>query len=238
MFIKQCVALILGVVVTTASEAAAVDFDVAGQFSTSGNVLARPFSGGSFSGTFSVDTGTVIPTTGAQRKYAVTAFDIDLFGPLGANINLDGPNRTGGALDEGRSFFTVFAQETLSIPQGFELAIYDLYDDPAATTGVNQRFLRLQFDALSSVPLVDSFAELAAADPDFGGTSRFEGGAMQFAISNSPLINTSASVVGSPTDGDIGAEIAPVPLPAAAWMLLAGLGGIGVVGRRRTRAQV
>jgi hypothetical protein len=33
-----------------------------------------------------------------------------------------------------------------------------------------------------------------------------------------------------------GTNIDPVPLPAAAWMLLAGIGGLGVMGRRRAKA--
>lgn len=61
----------------------------------------------------------------------------------------------------------------------------------------------------------------------------------------SKLMFTATSLQGPTVDGKPGtrgdysisvASTAAVPLPAAAWMLLAGLGGLGYLGRRRARA--
>ncbi|MBU2958918.1 VPLPA-CTERM sorting domain-containing protein [Paracoccus sp. 1_MG-2023] len=42
-------------------------------------------------------------------------------------------------------------------------------------------------------------------------------------------------VIGTEADYFPGVDVAPVPLPAAGWMLIAGLGGMGAIGRRRRR---
>jgi hypothetical protein len=34
-----------------------------------------------------------------------------------------------------------------------------------------------------------------------------------------------------------GVAVAPVPLPASAWLMLSALGGLGLIGRRKTRAE-
>lgn len=57
-----------------------------------------------------------------------------------------------------------------------------------------------------------------------------------------PLLSTQYANSGSlaqwllSSDGTLTYSVAPVPLPAALWLLLSGLAGVGVIGRRKTAA--
>jgi hypothetical protein len=49
------------------------------------------------------------------------------------------------------------------------------------------------------------------------------------------FLEATSDLTEAPIDGFVPVDVSPVPLPAAGWMLLAGLGGIAAM-RRRTKA--
>lgn len=61
-------------------------------------------------------------------------------------------------------------------------------------------------------------------------------------LAGDPLISTQYANAGSlaqwllGSDGTLTYSVAPVPLPAALWLLLSGLAGVGVIGRRKSAA--
>lgn len=85
------------------------------------------------------------------------------------------------------------------------------------------------------------FATASPAGRVENGASRGEYGSIAF-LQKSPtlvyaLFNDSATVDRDFDDMVVRMEIAPVPLPAAAWMLIAGIGGLGALARRRSAAR-
>ncbi|MEM8796753.1 MAG: VPLPA-CTERM sorting domain-containing protein [Pseudomonadota bacterium] len=212
------------------AQAATLDFSFSGELGVNNLSFNQPFGNGTFSGTFSIDTDIIDSVTSSRVLYRLTAFDAEVTGPGGESRSFNGPNRTDGPLlDEADSFLAVFRQDTLSSAQGFELSLFEVYDgsDVSDTRPSDRRFLRLQFDAESTVDLLSSVDDLIAADPLFGAPSRFDGGSFQLGLSTVSTGVTSAQV------SVVADDITPVPLPAAGFMLLAGLAGLTFAGRRR-----
>lgn len=71
-------------------------------------------------------------------------------------------------------------------------------------------------------PATINFAQGSSIDAIFDGT---------IALGLGTTTTTGAKFVGN----DIVADIAPVPLPAAGWLLIAGVGGLGAMSRRRKK---
>lgn len=212
------------------AQAGTVDFTFSGELGANNLSINRPFANGTFTGMFSIDTDIIDSVTSSRVLYRLTEFNAVVNGPDGDSRSFNGPNRNDGPLlDETASFFAVFRQDTLSINQGFELGLFEIYDgsEVASTRAADRRFLRLQFDAQSSIGLIDSFESLALSDQQFGATSRFEGGEFQLGLSTVPTRITSAQVTALIDD------VPAVPLPAAGYGLLAGIAGLLMLGGRR-----
>lgn len=214
------------------AQAVTVDFAFSGTLGTNNLSFNQPFSNGTFSGTFSIDTDIVDSITSSRVLYRLTSFSAVVAGPGGESRSFDGPNRTDGpTLNESDSFLAALRQDQGSTAQGFELALFEVYDgsDVSTTRSSDRRFLRLQFDAQSNVDLISSFDDLTVADPMFGASSRFDGGSFQLALSTVATSVTSAQV--SVLDNGP----SPVPLPAAGFVLVAALGSLLMIGRRRDK---
>ena len=70
----------------------------------------------------------------------------------------------------------------------------------------------------------------------FSGTSAFPGDPITFSLANVPLgiyhLNVTGTYTGS-NGGTYFGNVSVVPLPAAAWLLLSGVAGLGAMARRR-----
>ncbi len=91
-------------------------------------------------------------------------------------------------------------------------------------------FLREDSSAPSSILSSDASVDFPSMFSSFS-TREFRFSAADIYLN----LGTGSSGTGSTVrDGFVGTitSIAPVPLPAAAWLLLAGLGGLGLLGRR------
>lgn len=209
-------AIFLGI--ASSASASIVSFDISGTLGNDGLTINSAFRGATFGGTVDVDTDAITAATGNYVNYDISGYDIDFLSVGGDVISFLGD----GEESEESSGLSV-------LPQSSTLSFY-LYEniDNPLTQGVERRFLRLDFSAVTN-GLVFSLEALMSADPNLGKESSFELGLLQFGTSQIPT-----SVAGATATAP---SITPavVPLPAGGLLLLSGLAGVAGLSRRRKR---
>jgi hypothetical protein len=153
-------------------------------------------------------------------------------GSFTATLSYVGPDALNWALDvtplsASRSGFTLTGLTPLvaldsivvgptGVPEALPAYISAFINGPVGGSNVSVDLWQFDFavDPTMALGAVTLFAEGVSADNDF----------------NEILYSTSVDL--QVVEGNV----APVPLPAAAWLLLSGLAGLGFVGRRRMAA--
>jgi hypothetical protein len=128
----------------------------------------------------------------------------------------------------------VIAQTTTSIPSGGYPTTTYSFGACASTGGacVGGPVLTSSFSYTSTTPyqFMAPVGELETMDITATGTAKNAGGSWYAAIDPSITLDPSNgpgySILYSP-------DAAPVPLPASVWLMLSGLGGLALTGRRR-----
>lgn len=189
--------------------------------------------------------GSVASTPGVVQ-YAVFAADADRNGSSGAqnrNLNL---YSTGTGLDQvSRS---QLANATTAVGTYFSNA----FSNPDQCAGANPCVTGQDNDTKYFGNEGAYGSQLSALAPDTTSISGLLGTALNFFRVSTPNTGTNASgtefeqyaangifgewlldATGRLTYSFVGETTNPVPLPAAAWLLLSGLAGMGVIGRRR-----
>jgi hypothetical protein len=121
------------------------------------------------------------------------------------------------------------------------------YENDTLTVPVKVTAFTLTFNSPNAANLNGSTWTFTAPDGSITGPVNFVAGPLGTGFVASAAIPTFLVAVGedftiafnliSPgTSGSFSFTVAPVPLPAAGWMLLAALGGLGVAARRQRAA--
>jgi hypothetical protein len=191
---------------SSALQAATIqNFQIQGQFDTTGLSIHNSYDNTFFSGAFSFDLDNRVASSNPFYELSSWNISLEAGGVLAS---------TGEAFDSGRL--------TLDrINDRIQIVFGEDIDNPATATE-ERRTLQVYFDAPFDLLPSSTFEDVLAADANFGSAANFQFGSIQFSTSQFPQGIGTATVTTS-----------AVPIPAAAWLFGSGLLGLISVARRR-----